>query len=215
MMAYLSMAISRRLRRREDQLAALYRSLQATTSTLEPAEVLNRLAEATAQALGCKAAAIRLLDRTGSFLEWAGVYGLSDQYRGSEPIEMAKSPIDQEVLAGKAVLVTEPAQDMRLRAPLEVAAEGIHSILNAPLSGRRGVIGVLRAYGGAGHRFSQDDAEFLAAIAAQGSVAIENAQTYHLLHDLDRDKSEFVRIVSHELRSPVNVAGSLLRLLCR
>ncbi|MGD8792365.1 MAG: GAF domain-containing sensor histidine kinase, partial [Anaerolineae bacterium] len=215
MMAYLSMAVSRRLRRREDQLAALYRSLQTTTSTLELTKVLNRLAEATAQALGCQAAAIRLLDRTGSFLEWAGVYGLSEQYRGAEPIEVAKSPVDQEVLAGKAIVVTDPAQDSRLRAPKEVAAEGIHSIINAPLSGRRGVIGVLRAYGGAGHRFSQDDAEFLAAIAAQGSVAIENAQTYRLLQDLDQSKSEFVRIVSHELRSPVNVAGSLLRLLDR
>jgi signal transduction histidine kinase len=215
MMAYLSMTVSRRLRRREDQLAALYRSLQVTTSTLELTEVLNRLAEATAQALGCKAAAIRLLDRTGSFLEWAGVYGLSDQYRGIEPIEVAKSPIDQEVLSGKAVVVTEPAQDSRMRAPQEIAAEGIHSIINAPLVGRRGAMGVLRAYGGASHSFSQDDAEFLTAIAAQGSVAIENAQTYRLLQDLDQSKSEFVRIVSHELRSPVNVAGSLLRLLNR
>jgi signal transduction histidine kinase len=214
-MAYLSMTISRRLRRREDQLAALYRSLQTTSSTLELSQVLNRLAEATARALGCKAAAIRLLDPSGSYLEWAGVYGLSEEYRGNEPIEVARAPIDQEVLSGRAVLVADPARDARLRSPVEVAAEGIFSILNAPLRGRSGIIGVLRAYGGAGHRFTPDDAEFLAAIAAQGSIAIENAQAFRLLQNLDQSKSEFVRIVSHELRSPVNVSSSLLKLLER
>ena len=68
--AYLSITISRRLRRREEQLAALYRSLQATSSTLHLPEVLDRLAEATTKALECKAAAIRLLDEQGPSWKW-------------------------------------------------------------------------------------------------------------------------------------------------
>jgi hypothetical protein len=170
--AYLSMSISRQLRRREDQLAALYRNVQVTTSTLDLTEVLDRLAEATARALHCKGAAIRLLDRSGSHLEMAGSFGLSEGYRDKAPIEVARAPIDQETLSGNAVLVADAAHDSRLRYPDKVVAEGIRSILTAPLIGKTGPIGVLRAYGGATDRFARDDAAFLNAIAAQGAAAI-------------------------------------------
>jgi signal transduction histidine kinase len=211
--AYLSMTISRRLRRREDELAALYRSVQATTSSLDLPEVLDRLAEAAARALRCKAAAIRLLDNTGSTLEMAGAYGLSDAYKDKAPIEVARARIDQEALSGRTVLVSDALNDDRLRYPDKVAAEGIRSMLSAPLIGKSGPIGVLRAYGGATYHFSEDDAAFLSAIAAQGAVAIENAQAFQLLDDLEKSKSQFVRIVTHELRSPVQVAFSLLNVL--
>ena len=74
---------------------------------------------------------------------------------------------------------------------------------------------MLRAYGGAAYHFTEDDAAFLDAIAAQGAVAIENAQAYQLLEELDESKSQFVRIVTHELRSPVQVVISLLNVLDR
>jgi signal transduction histidine kinase len=214
-MAYISLTISRRLRRREDELAGLYRSVQATTSTLDPPEVLSRLAEATTRALRCKGAAIRLLDHTGSCLEVTASYGLSERYLDKAPIEVARAPIDQEALSGKAVLVPDTASETRLRYPQKVAAEGIHSMLSTPLMGKRGPIGVLRAYGGTAHRFTEDDAAFLSAIAAEGAVAIENARAYHLLEQLDQQKSQFVRIVTHELRSPVQVTLSLLNVLSR
>jgi signal transduction histidine kinase len=214
-MAYLSMDVSRRLRRREDELAGLYRSVQATTSTLDLSEVFHRLAEATTRSLRCKGAAIRLLDKTGSRLEMAGSFGLSEEYKDKAPIEVARARIDQEALSGKSVLVEDTAKDDRLRYPAKVAAEGIQTILSTPLIGKTGPIGVLRVYGGSDHRFSEDDAAFLRAIAAQGAVAIENAQAYRLLEDLDKSKSQFVRIVTHELRSPVQVVTSLLNVLER
>lgn len=213
--AYVSMTISRRLRRREDQLAALYRSLRVTTSTLELSHVLDRLAEATTQALHCKAASIRLLSRSGSHLDLAGSFGLSEAYRGRGAVEVARSRIDQEVLRGKPLHIVDVLRDERIFQPEQMAQEGIRTMLIAPLMGKTGPIGVLRAYGGVAHRFSKDETEFLTAIAAQGAVAIENAQAFHLLEELDSTKSRFVRIVTHELRSPVSVSLSLLTLLDR
>ena len=212
-MAFLSMTVSRRLRRREDQLAALYRIVRASSSTLNLPDVLDKLAEATAAALRCKAASIRLLDNTASRLEMLGSCGLSDAYKDKAPIEVARARIDQEALSGKTVLVTDTARDDRLRYPEKVAAEGIQTILSAPLTGKTGPIGVLRAYGGPAHRFSEDDAACLSTIAAQGAVAIENAQAYQMLDELDKNKSQFVRMVTHELRSPVQVAYSLFNVL--
>lgn len=214
-MTYFSMTISRRLRRREHELVGLYKSVRASTLTLDLPEVLNRLAEATAQALECKGVAIRLLDKTGSHLEMVAAYGLSEAYLDKSPIEVARARIDQQALSGKTVLVPDATHDPRLRYPDKVAAEGIHAILSAPLSGKRGAIGVLRAYGGTAHHFTEDDAAFLSTIAAQGAVAIENAQAHQLLEDLDKNKSQFVRMVTHELRSPVQVTSSLLTVLSR
>jgi two-component system phosphate regulon sensor histidine kinase PhoR len=43
--------------------------------------------------------------------------------------------------------------------------------------------------------------------------AIENARTYQALEMVDRAKSEFVRMVTHELRSPLSAVQSMLRIL--
>jgi two-component system phosphate regulon sensor histidine kinase PhoR len=70
---------------------------------------------------------------------------------------------------------------------------------------------VVRAYSHRPNRFAEDDARFLSAMAAQGAIAIDNAMAYQALKKLDLDKSQFVRAVTHELRSPVTGAQSLLR----
>ncbi len=211
-MAYVSMAISRRVRRREDEVTGVYESVRVT-STLDLEQVLNRLTEATTRALRCKAASIRLLNRSGSHLEMVASYGLSNTYVDHASIPLASAVIDREALSGKTVLIADAPHDDRVRYPDQVREEGIQSILSTPLVGKQGLIGVLRAYGGAGHRFSPDDGNFLAAVAAHGAVAIENAQAYGVLQDLDRQKSQFVRMVTHELRSPVQVAQNLVGVL--
>ncbi len=212
-MAYLAMTISRRLRRRENELAALYESVEATTSTLDLKEVLSRLTEATATVLGCRAASIRLLDKTGTHLELVAAHGLSHAYMDQPPIPIGRALIDREALSGKTLLVLDAAHDPRIVYPDKVRAEGITTMLVAPLVGKAGAIGALRAYGGGGHRFARDDEPFLSAVAAHGAVAIEHARAYSLLTDLDRQRSEFVRIITHELRSPLQVTQSLLGVL--
>jgi GAF domain-containing protein len=213
LLAHFSLRMAQRLRRREHKLLGLYESVQATALTLDLSEVLNRLAEATARALGCKGAAIRLLDKSGSLLELAAACGLSEAYVDKGPVELTRSRIDQEVLSGHTLIVHDAALEPRLQYREKVVAEGIRSILIAPLIGKRGPVGVLRAYDAEAHRFTDDDAAFLSLIAAQGALAIENAQAYQLLESLDRSKSQFVRMVTHELRSPIQVASSLLNVL--
>jgi len=213
LLAHFSLRMAQRLRRREHKLLGLYESVQATALTLDLSEVLNRLAEATARALGCKGAAIRLLDKSGSLLELAAACGLSEAYVDKGPVELTRSRIDQEVLSGHTLIVHDAALEPRLQYREKVVAEGIRSILIAPLIGKRGPVGVLRAYDAEAYRFTDDDAAFLSLIAAQGALAIENAQAYQLLESLDRSKSQFVRMVTHELRSPIQVASSLLNVL--
>ena len=91
--------------------------------------------------------------------------------------------------------------------------EGIESMLSVPLAGKGGPLGVLRAYGGEGHRFSDEDAAFLELVAAHGAVAIENAQAYRMLRRWTARSRGSSRIATHELRSPISVTESLLTAL--
>jgi signal transduction histidine kinase len=62
-------------------------------------------------------------------------------------------------------------------------------------------------------RFDGSDAEFLSALASEGTSAIVNARAYQALEMADKAKSEFVRMVTHELRSPLSAVQSMLRLI--
>jgi len=212
-MAYFCMAIAQRLRRRESELGGLYDSVRDVSSTLEITDVLDRIVEAAGRVLGCRATAIRLIDRAGSQVEFAASWGLSEAYRDEVPEEYARSRLDQETIRDGVSHVRDVEHDHRVWHPERVLAEGIASMLSVSILGRSGPMGVLRAYGAAGHRFTDHDAAYLQAVAAHGAVAIENAKAYRLLADLDRDKSKFLRITTHELRSPVRVTESLLMTL--
>jgi signal transduction histidine kinase len=223
--AYLATSINQRLRRREEEVVVLTGSLQRASarlqalnegartisSTLELSQVLNRLAKNTAEVMQVRACSIRMLDATGQRLDPVAEYGLSQGYLNKGPLELHNNPLVREVLSGKTINVQDINQTTMLQYPVAAVQEGIRSILTAPLMGKNGPLGILRAYSHEPDHFTKDDETFLAAIAAQGSIAIENALAYQAIETLDATKSQFVRMVTHELRSPVAVMRSLIR----
>ncbi|MGC4117772.1 MAG: HAMP domain-containing sensor histidine kinase [Myxococcales bacterium] len=126
---------------------------------------------------------------------------------------MARSQIDREALGGQPVIVADALRDPRIQYPKEVVAEGIRSMLVVPVKGRRGPLGVLRVYGAEADEFTADDTDFAISVAAQGAAAIENAMTYEALQRAEATRSQFVRTVTHELRSPLSGARSVTRVL--
>ncbi len=223
--AYLATTINQRLRRREEEVMVLTESLQRATarlqalndgartisSTLELSQVLNRLAKNTTDVMQVRACSIRMLDATNQRLEPVAEYGLSQGYLNKGPLELQNNPLAREVLSGKTINIPDISKSTLLQYPKAAEQEGIRSILTAPLMGKNGAMGILRAYSQEPEHFSNDDEAFLTAIAAQGSIAIENALAYQAIETLDATKSQFVRMVTHELRSPVSVIKSLLR----
>jgi signal transduction histidine kinase len=223
--AYLASTINSRLRRREREvfelsenlqraygrLQTLYDSAQAINSTLQLEQVLDSIVRRTADAMNVRACSIRLLDETGSRLRVAAVHGLSDSYVKKGDLVLAQNPLVREVLAGRVIAVADVRTDTRLQYRAQALIEGINSMLSAPLQGKHGPLGLIRAYSTELDHFTEEDASFLAAMASEGSVAIENAMAYRALGQLDEMKSHFVLMVTHELRSPVSVIRSLLR----
>lgn len=221
---YLISSIHERLRQKEEEIVRLTGRLQRATtrlqtlnegarvvgSTLDLPQVLKRLVKSTAEGMGVHACSIRLLDKSGMYLEPVAMYGLSQTYLNKGPVDLDNNLLAREVLSGKIVNVPDAPNSPMLQYPEEARQEGIRSMLSAPLVGKNEPLGILRAYALEPNRFGPDDEAFLAAIAAQGSIALENALAYQAIEELDAVKSRFIRTVTHELRSPVSVIRSLL-----
>jgi len=223
-LTYLVTDISDHLRRREREVVELSESLKQVTirlqalnesartisSTLNLEQVLNQLVKNITEVMGVRACSIRLLDKSEQRLESVAVYGLSQAYQDKGPILLDNSALDRKILAGSVVNIPDVSQSSLLQYPEWAAMEGFSSMLSAPLLGKNKAIGTLRAYSEDRDRFNANDETFLAAIAAQGSIAIENAIAYQTVESLENTKSTFIRTFTHELRSPVGVIRSLL-----
>jgi GAF domain-containing protein len=160
----------------------IYEVSRTVNSSLDPGEVLSRIAEQVTQAMGVKGCFIRLLDRTGKVLKPAAYYGLSERYAQKGVVEVAKSGLDREAFAGNVVQIADAGTDSRFQYGDEAAKEGLVSVLVAPMfiEGTR-PIGVLRVYTGEKREFGAEDIGFLQAIANISAIAIENARMHQTL----------------------------------
>lgn len=199
---------------RKRQVDTLYQGILVASSSLEPPQVLDRLVRGATAALEAKAASIQLLDSSARQLSMAAAYGLSKRLIDDGQVTLTLAPDRSDPLSK-----IEVVDDVLARADLcgapHLADEGIRSVLSVPLQGRAGPMGVLRIYGRRPKSFGPQEIEFGRAIARQGAAAIENALAFEGLRRTDQLKSQFVRSVTHELRSPVAVAQSLLRVVIR
>ncbi len=160
----------------------LYEVSAVINSSLNPQVVLQKVAEATAKAVGAKACTLRLLDRAGTRLLASASWGLSKGYLRKGSIELLKSGVDAEALSGGHIEYIEDAgTDPRFQYPEAAKAEGLVSILVAPLLVERKPVGVLRIYTGEKRVFSEEERDFLMAVSHIAAIAIENARLHEAL----------------------------------
>lgn len=169
-----------RTEKRCTDLAILNRAAEEINQTLNLSEVIGLAVKNTALMVGAKASSIRLFDEKTGTLRLASAYGLSADYLKKGPVEVRKSPIDQQSLRGEVVAVTDVTTDPRWEYPEEAKREGIASVMAAPMFIKDKPIGVLRIYTAEPHVFLEEEKELLKAIARHTAIAIENARLYEL-----------------------------------
>ena len=164
----------------------LFHDLAANiNSTLDVKKIMHILSADVADALGVKAASVRLLDESKEKLELVASYGLSEKYLNKGPISAEKSIA--EALKGKPVVVKNAAEDKGVQYKKEKQEEGISSILCVPIKSKDEVIGVLRLYSGVEREFTEDEIMLVTALALQGGLAIQNASMYLMLEQDMKD----------------------------
>jgi GAF domain-containing protein len=167
------------------QRAHLYEAFQTiagqVNSSLDLATVLATLLLHSVRELNVKAGSIRLLGPNLKTLHLAAAYGLSTAYVQKGAVEVAKSPIDQQVLAGQPVQSEDATQTGVFQYAEAARHEGIRAVLVLPLRTRGTAIGVMRMYSGHVRRFSPEEIAFASTVADLGGVAIENAKLHEAL----------------------------------
>ena len=97
---------------------------------------------------------------------------------------------------------------------LSLQALDVGSYLGVPLILRRQRLGVMHFYRtGSGARYGDKDRQVAQELATRIAAALENARLYAALQDSDTRKDEFLAMLSHELRNPLeslSVGMSLL-----
>ena len=196
---------------RNDEQQSLLRDLHRlgsqVASTLELPHMLDTAArgmraicggeEAFAGAMGPREKTVRMWARSGpgelSVAGWDTPATLLEEVLGSETRLLARHEF---AAAGLAHLIGRPG-DYALTAPLRVSDQ---------------TLGVLVALGEHG-QFQPEAVSLAALFARQVSAAVGNARLYEQVRAVDRSKSEFLSIASHEVRTPLTVMKSSLDLL--
>ena len=157
-------------------LSAFMQITKAISSSLDLQQVLHLIVKKTCETTGSKGCTLMLLDEQGQRLDVKASFGLSDQYLGKGPLFADKSISD--TLRGEPIIIEDAASDPRVQYRQEAEKEGIASIISIPISLRDRIIGVLRLYTPVPCKFTEDDIQFLIALADQSGIAIENAKMF-------------------------------------
>ncbi len=165
------------LRRRIDELTAVYNVTMMLADVRDLAKVLQRTVEVVTDVMNVKASSIRLIDREKDELVIRAVHNLSIEYVDKGPILLSRAEIDREALSTKGfAYVRNMSQDPRVQYPQQSVREGIVSMLSVGMRYKGRPIGALRVYTSEETHFSQLQIDLLKAVAAQAAAAIENAR---------------------------------------
>ena len=157
-------------------LKALYSVAEDLNTESEPEGVLQSIPEDVTEALNVKGCSLILLSSDKKTLLHTGTYGLSEDYVGKGPLLAQKSISD--ALLGRVVTILDSKNDSRVQFPELKESEGIASILSVPMKLRGEIIGVVRVYTAEKHEFTEDEIDFVQAVANLGAIALENVRLY-------------------------------------
>lgn len=166
-------------------LSALHEAAKALNSMLTTEEVFSTIVRVTSVATKAKGCSLMLFDDKKKYLTRKATYGLSDEYL-SKGLAMV-GPILDDVMKGKAIIVSDVTADPRVQHPKEAVKEGIASMLGVPLNLKDTPIGVIRIYSSKKQEFDEEVINLLSAITELSAIAIERAKMYDSLkkaHDV-------------------------------
>ena len=207
------MGIQHKLEQDTQELRLLNKLYGGISSTFGLHPRLGFICNSIMEVMVLKGVAIRLLDEKTNRLEVASACGLSGAYLNKGPVDADKSLT--KALEGEPHFVLDASADPTVQYPEEARKEGIVSMLAFPLKAKEKVIGTLRLYTNKRRRFSQYEHNFLSALSGQAAIFIENAKIYDALEKQDETKSQFIMLMTHELKGPLMAIQGLLEVMLK
>ncbi len=204
------------LRRKDQQLERLLEATNRMHADLSLDRVLRHVTDSAMELLGCKYAALGVLNPEGTGLAEFATSGMTDEERE----RIGALPVGKGLLG---LLIEDPrphrAPDI-LAHPKSVGFPENHppmkSFLGVPIRGTGGPIGNLYCADKLGAaEFSPEDEEVAQVLAAEAAIAIENARLVSQLRALQVTRNRFYAMVNHELRNALTGVYGWAELLLR
>jgi signal transduction histidine kinase len=239
--AYLAQEQTRvELRRKVVQLTALQRAGLLFSSTLDREALMHKVLEALTSDLQYDRAMISFFDPVRQVVMDTRVLGVSPEIqafvRAREiPVTDPMSPEGIVLLQGQPLLVGDVQAVWDRLHPLNqrfALLTQTKAWVAVPLKVKDRVLGSLMVDRIQAHSVTQDDLELMMTVAHQVAIALDNAAAYEQIEDLnmglevkvgertyeleqaDRVRSQFLSLVSHELKTPLtSIKGFLQNLL--
>ncbi len=222
--------VHERVKRRVSELEMLYEVSEAILSTLDLGVEMNLIARISAQVLAAKGSILHLVDQKDGKPRVHGAWNVGEEFRHEKIFNMGDSVARWVMEHGEPFLTADAESDPRFPG---TSKSGIKSLICVPLSLKEKLIGTITVYNKTpkGHDqpfFTSDDREFLAILANEAAIAIENARLFEKVRSTEARLREMQEIllrseklaalgkmiaqVSHEIRNPLVSVGGFARL---
>jgi len=196
------------IRRQRERLEVLHQVNMSVASTIDKAEILSAFLEAALIHLPYAAAVIRL--RHAGVLETAAARGFKSKTLSNGKDSLA---FTDRVLDDPAPLkVRNVFTDRQVSNLAFFEGEGLVSFLCVPLVANNEVLGCLLFLTREEHEFNPEEIDFISTLAGQAAIAIHHSELYDRsqrqadeLTDAHKIKDEFLKVVSTQLKTPLNV----------
>ena len=197
---------------------------KAFGTTYDKKKLLDLIVDSAVNVMDGKAACLFLADENQNVFVPVAQKGLSENYFHADPFQ-AKIGVE-DILSGGYISVYDATSDPRVENHDAKKAEGIASILVVPVCVSEKTFGILSLYTSSFRKFTEDEIDFLEALAGQGGVAIENARLVERMrmnteffHDLavninsTLDVKNILQVMSADIAEILGVKGITIRLV--
>jgi len=206
------------IRRQRERLEVLHEVNSAITSTIDSKRILDVFLEKVLIHLPYGAAVVRLRHGETGLLETAVSKGI-----GTTGFETSINPlglVDEILEARSLVTVADVFTDARIKDCELFQREGLVSFVGLPMVASGEFLGSLILLTREEHHFGEEEIEFLSTLTGQVAIALHHSQLFNQIQRQANDlqhankvKDEFLGVVSHELKTPLNVISGYSSML--
>lgn len=180
--------------------------------------LFKRTIAAISDTLKVETASLMVMEGEGEVLRLVEAMGLPEEVIGKVTVPLGKGISGHVAKTGEPLLINDISKDERFRPSSFKAQYTTQSALCVPLVRGDRVLGVLNANNKInGEAFTESDRDLLYTMASQVAMSMDNARLFLDLEQkaealreaheelvrLDKDKTELILNLSHELKTPL------------